>query len=107
MVSLNIEAPTVITWASLVKDLLFIIGLGNYWESQYVANEVSFINTFKQRIQDIFVQDWTAQVSLTSDNRLFKYIKVDFRFEKYLMMYNKAFRVALTKIRLSSHPFIN
>ena len=106
MIVLSIEEPTAVTWVSLVTGLLFKIGLGNFWVNQYVVDEGGFISMFKQRVQDIFLQNWGAEVSLTSDNRLFKHIKVTFNFEPYLRLDNKAFRIAITKIRLSSHPFM-
>ena len=73
---------------------------------QFVADENRFISFFTQRIQDIFLQDWQADVSLTSDNRIFKHIKQQFYFEPYLNLCNKAFRIAISKIRLSSHVFM-
>ena len=42
----------------------------------------------------------------TSENRLFKHIKQSFCLEPYLSMHNKALRIAITKIRLSSHVFM-
>ena len=106
MVLINEKNPTAVTWVSLVKGLLFRIGMGNYWVSQYVADEGNFVSLFRQRIRDIFLQDWKAAVDLTSNNRIFKHIKVEFRFELYLNIPNKAFRIAVTKIRLSSHVFM-
>ena len=46
-----------------------------------------------------------SEVQLTTNNRIFKYIKNEFIFESYLRIYNRALRTSLTKIRLSSHIF--
>ena len=54
---------------------------------------------------DLYLQLWTSQIHLTSDNRLYKYIKTEFVFESYLNINNRALRTSLTKIRLSSHTF--
>ena len=60
---------------------------------------------FKERMQDMFLQEWNGEVSLTSNLRLYKHIKVDFKPERYLSVCSKAIRTATTKIRLSSHAF--
>ena len=106
MLAINIENPSVVTWASLVKSMLCKIGLGIFWEKQHVIDEKYFVRLFRQRIHDIYLQDWHAEVSLTSNNRLFKIIKDNFCFEPYLSLNNKAFRTAITRIRLSSHVFM-
>ena len=51
------------------------------------------------------LREWAAQVALTSDNRLNKNVKITFNFESYLNLNNKTLRIAITKIRLSSHAF--
>jgi len=105
MRDMTVTNPGAITWASLVKDLLFSYGLGCYWESQNVCNPKLFLSLFEQRVHDIFLQEWRGDVSNTSDFRLYKYVKTEFEFELYLDMNNVAYRVAISKIRLSSHRF--
>ena len=61
---------------------------------------------FEKRLCDIYRQNWLSQVNLTSEGRLYKHIKMNFKIESYLYMNNKAFRTAITKIRLSSHLFL-
>ena len=95
------------TWATLVRDLLNKIGLGNYWIAQHVQNENYFLCILKQRLTDIFLQDWLSEVARTSSSRLYKHIIRDtFQFESYLNMCNKQLRICITKIRLSSHLFL-
>ena len=103
---INRENPTIVTWVSLVKSLLYRIGFGYYWEQQCVFNESYFLSIFKQRIYDIYLQEWSANVDITSDNRLYKHIKDKFCFEGYLNLSNKCLRNSITKIRLSSHVFM-
>ena len=95
-----------VTWASLVKDLLNSLGLGDYWVYQTVGNANWFLSLAKQRLIDIHQQEWRGEVECTSTHRLYKHIKPDFRFETYLDMKCKAWRIAITKIRLSSHQFM-
>ena len=76
------------------------------WQEQFVENENRFISMFEKLLCDIYRQNWLSEINLTSEGRLYKYIKMNFKFESYLNMNNKAFRVAITKIRLSSHLFM-
>ena len=102
---INVENPDIETWVSGVKALLESTGFGYIWQQQFVLNENTFLNSFKQRLFDIHLQFWESQVRLTTDNRLYKYIKFNFAFEPYLNISNRALRTSLTKIRLSSHLF--
>ena len=97
--------PNVVTWVTLVKDLLNKCGMGNYWFEQFVGDERYFIAVFKERLQDIFLQEWYGELSQTSDLRLYKHIKISFKYESYLNECSRALRVAATKVRLSSHTF--
>ena len=101
----NIYYPDKETWVTKVKDILFKCGLGYYWLNQKVENEQLFLSTVKQRLKDIYKQEWNANIQGTSDNRLYKYLKSDFSFENYLNLPNLHLRNSLSKLRLSSHLF--
>ena len=94
-------------WAKYVKNMLERNGFGNIWIDQQVRNEKVFIEEFRQRLQDCFTQKWRASLNESTDNRLYKHIKEEFQYEMYLSFigYSK-FRIALTRIRLSSHCFM-
>ena len=87
-------------WLSILYQWLILVFL-----SIIISNEASFLRLFEQRIRDNYLQEWFSQVRNTSDYRLFKKIKSNFEFEKYLSMDNKLFRISITKVRLSSHLF--
>ena len=99
----NIYYPDKETWVTKVKDILFKCGMGFYWLNQKVENEQQFLSTVKQRLKDIYKQEWNANVQGTSDNRLYKYLKSDFLFENYLHLPNQQLRISLSKLSLSSH----
>ena len=81
-------------------------GFGNVWLDQYVQDEREFVYIFRQRVTDMYLQEWSANISLTSKNRIFPNIKTRFCFEPYLDMNNSCLRVAVSRIRLSSHMFL-
>jgi len=103
---ININNPNAVTWISEVKHLLESNGFGYVWQNQVVDSERDFLLIFRQRLCDVFLQNWYNEVELTSDGRLFKHIKREFGYESYLNLNNRALRVSITKIRLSSHLFL-
>ena len=50
--------PHTENWASSVKSLLSRLGFFEVWLAQGVGNSVGFLNIFKTRVKDIFIQDW-------------------------------------------------
>ena len=101
----NIYFPEKVTWVTKVRDILFNCGMGFYWFNQKVDNEKLFLSSIKQRLTDIYKQEWYTSVQGTSNNRLYKYLKDELSFEKYLNIPNQFLRVSISKIRLSSHLF--
>ena len=61
---------------------------------------------FKVRLRDVYLQEWRTNMSLTSRNRLCVSIKTEFKYEQYLNINNRCLRIALTRVRLSSHLFM-
>ena len=101
----NENNPEQISWISNLKQLLFELGFGYAWLNQGVQCETSFISQIKQRLHDVYIQQWNTEIMATSSSRMFKHIKSTFKFENYLHISNQSFRKALTKVRLSSHSF--
>ena len=100
---LTVSKPRVITWASRVRDELNKCGMGYVWQAQEVTNKSEFLNRFKRRLIDIYLQKWNSDVRDTSSGRVFQHIKTEFCYEPYLDKLNKSLRMAVTKFRLSSH----
>ena len=61
------------------------------------------INELKQRLINLFIQDWRKQLQLTTGKlRIYKNIKHDFIYEPYLE-FPYHLRNSLTKLRISNH----
>jgi hypothetical protein len=87
-------------WAFQLKELLQEHGLSNVWDNQGGVN----YSMIKQRIFDMYYQQWYSSVTNSSKLQTYSSFKQDFRFEKYLDNIGTAkFRIALTKFRVSSH----
>ena len=90
--------PNSIKWVSKVRDLLFTLGFHEVWLNQGVGNKNIFLAEFKIRLNDNFVQNWNSRISESSR------ATSNFNFQLYLETVKvKMFRIALSKLRLSSH----
>ena len=71
---------------------------------QGVGNRVSFIQMFKERLTDIYLQTWRAGVSESDKLRTYRSFKFNLATEKYLtVVTNYKFRKSLSKFRCSNH----
>ena len=102
----SIEKPHVVTWCTQIRDLLESCGFGYVWLNQSVYNHKEFVSMFTQRVTDMYLQEWKVNVSSTSKNRLYQYIKTEFKYESYLNLESSIFRISISRIRLSSHLFL-
>ena len=103
---LSVDKPNTVTWCTQVRDMLNTCGYGYVWTNQGVYDCKEFVRMFRQRMRDMYLQEWCASVSMTSQNRLYRSVKNVFRFENYLNINNRGLRVALSRLRLSSHTFM-
>ena len=90
-------------WATKVRTLLESMGFGDVWINQGVGNINYFLHIFKLRARDCFMQKWNEE--LRESTRASTYILfANFNHQSYLdTIQNKKFRIALTRLRLSSH----
>jgi hypothetical protein len=95
--------PNTLNWANQVKCLLSRYGFYHVWLFQGVANVNVFLELFKQRLSDVYVQEWNSRLEESSRALFYKNIS-DFSFHPYLnFIKTKHVRHALTRLRLSSH----
>ena len=72
------------TWASNIRELLFTYGFGYVWIAQGVGNETNFIQLFKTRIKDCYLQIWKSNLDNSPKALHYKYFKSDLYSEPYL-----------------------
>lgn len=97
------RTPTVVNWASLVKHMLTQFGFYHVWLSQGVGDITRFLTVFKQRVKDNYIQEWNTRINDSSRALFYKTIST-FEYQYYLDCITiTKFRVALTRLRVSSH----
>lgn len=95
--------PNCVNWASKVKFLLSSLGFYEVWVNQGVGNKNVFLKVFKQRLTDVFIQDWNGRIADSSRANFYSLFS-NFEHQLYLDSISvKKFRIAMTKLRVSSH----
>ena len=95
--------PNCVNWASKVKHLLASLGFYNVWIYQGVGNKRAFLDTFKLRLTDKFIQEWNSRI-MESSRANFYSLFSNFEHQLYLETIGvKKFRIAMTKLRVASH----
>ena len=90
--------------ATEVKNLLFRNGFGYAWIHQEVGNEVEFLKSFVQRINDIYRQKWFLDINESPKLSTYSQFKSLLEPEKYLHVINSFWaRKQLAKFKTSNH----
>ena len=73
-------------WASRVRELLCETGVNCVWLQQGVGDVMQFLTLLKQRLVDMFIQEWSGAIRdkdiLLYDN--YQTVKAIFQKEKYI-----------------------
>ena len=95
--------PNKLNWASEVRDLLFRLGFNEACYNQSVGNEALFLNSLKQRLKDIFIQEWHTRLQESSRDIFYRNF-TNFSYKPYLdLLESDILRHSLTRLRTSSH----
>ena len=92
-------------WAKEVKALLQSIGRPDIWENGIVDIDIGrFMDQAKTTLIGQHIQRWYAEIFAKDKLRLYRQFKQHFGHEPYLnFIKSPGIRVALTRLRLSSH----
>ena len=95
-------------WATEVQELLCKTGIYFVWLQQGVGDVKSFLYIFKQRLLDMFTQEWTSDIRDKERYEMYRSFKVISGAEKQQQHISVidiyCFRVALTQLRLGVLP---
>jgi hypothetical protein len=77
----NINAPG---WTGSLRELLLSCGLGEAWYNQGVGDVYKFIVVLKERLIDMYKQEWHDRLSNSSKARFYLAIKFTHSISTYL-----------------------
>jgi hypothetical protein len=91
-------------WLSTIHKTLNECGMTDIWLDQSVNINDKFLKRqIHLSLKDQFVQSWHSELDNSSKCILYKSYKLDFEFEKYLILLNKQSRKLMIKFRTSNH----
>ena len=89
-------------WIYHLKLILIKCGLNNIWESQDFINPKWLKATVKQKLKDLFINEWFSLVETSSNATFYRIFKTKFGFEPYICKQNKYLHY-LVKFRTRNH----
>ena len=95
-------------WATKIREILCETGFNIVWLQQGVGDVKAFLRVFKQRLVDMFTQEWFGTIRDRERYENYRSFKSIFEKEKYLHFINTyCFRVAVTQTRFNVLPLNN
>jgi hypothetical protein len=92
-------------WVTQVREILGETGFYIVWLQQGVGDIKQFLKEFKQRLIDMFIQEWQGTIRDRERYSPYNLFKVIFEREKYLTNVDiYCFRVALSQARFDVLP---
>jgi len=99
--------PSKKSWVSSLHLLLSSLGFLEVWVQQGVGHKDVFLSLFKQRMKDCFYQNMNSRLTASSRALFYRYLNINNDLKMYLTsISNENHRIALSKLRVSSHRLI-
>ena len=95
-------------WVSRIREILYETGFNFVWLQQGVGDKNSFLRSFKQRLVDMFIQEWSGAVRDKDRYEMYQSFKTIFEKRSIfqtLILY--CFRVAVSQARFGVLPLNN
>jgi hypothetical protein len=90
------------TWLNCIKNILDGCGLSDIFYNPINVNRNWLISKVEQTLTDQFFQDWRSKVESSSKGNLYKFLKNNVSFEKYLLL-DKSISLPILKCRTYNH----
>ena len=92
-------------WLNNIQNIININGFRNVWNSQNEVNSKWFVQAFKQKLKDQYIQSWNAAINQSSSGKNYQIFKDTFTRNTYFsFLSNKNCRL-LTALRTRNHHF--
>ena len=88
-----------------VRSILISCCFSVIWDNQSFPNRNWLVKLTRQKLTDLFLNEWKSQVESSSSCYICRLFKQTFGFEKYLINTSAKFRKYLIKFRTRNHRF--
>ena len=72
------------SWIELVRHILTLNGFSGIWDVHQFPNRIWLAKAVKQKLIDISLNEWKAEVETRPSSYIYRIFKTDFEFEHYL-----------------------
>ena len=90
-------------WFTYISTLLHLSGMSFIWTLQAFPNVAWLKLSYWRILKDQFLQTWSADLHSSAECTIYRIIKEDLSFERYLTVLPKKWAKFLTKFRCSNH----
>jgi hypothetical protein len=90
-------------WIHTVKYIFIKTGLINIWESHSFPNHKWLKLAVRQKLKDLFINDWASLIDQTNKCSTYKIFKHNFGIEKYLSDTPKSYLFYIIRFRTRNH----
>ena len=92
-------------WASEIRTLLCKFGFEGVWLQQCVPHRSSFIDNFREKLKEYYIENWQMQLKNSSKLAIYSTIKINFGLEPYLGGFlSRKMCASFARFRSSSLP---
>ena len=92
-------------WIENIKHLLCSLGFSGVWYAQSFLSSNWLIKTTKQKIKDIYIQDWNSTLSISSSSNNYRLFKDTFETSSYISTLSPYMCRRFLAFRTRNHRF--
>ena len=86
-----------------IRNILIKCDCSGIWENHPFLNKIWLVKTIKQRLSDLFINEWRTECDEKSSCTFYRIFKTNFGFETYLTSIPFKHRNYLIKYRPRNH----
>ena len=99
----NRQTQLCFKWFDNIRDIFINCGCNGIWENQNFPNKIWLVKTIKQRLSDLFINEWRIQCDTNTSCTFYRMFKTNFGFETYLTSIPYKHRKFLLNFRTRNH----
>jgi hypothetical protein len=92
-------------WINELKNIFVTCGMNNIWDTHDFPNIKWLTLTVKQKLKDVFLNDWYSNLENASSCKNYRLFKDKFGFEDYLIKTSNNYLKYIIKFRTRNHKF--
>ena len=101
--NLNEQKRIKCKWLDHIKNIITSNGYGHVWYAHDLINKKWFVQSFKQKLKDQYLQKWSSLVEQSSSGKNYRIFKDDLKINPYFAFLPNRYCRILTAFRTRNH----